>query len=651
MENLGRQFDKQVYAATDNTALRPFYNLYYYTEARRTEWLGGDTAAIFLNTTLIDNDLGAIAGGSVVTLSLPLEKKVAERTERKLKGEQRVLVLLVAIGKYDSSELPPLGYPVSDAHAFDDTLTNLQIRQHTRLVVTKIQNGTFAEVTAAINDLYREANDEDIVLFYFAGHSLDRKIILCSDGSRDNASAGWDNAALNQLIGQARKNCRAQTVFLLDTNIDDSWRPPPGDILLGGDRNGRVVESSGTPPGGVFINAILTIIDKIPDITYKDLVLWSRQLIEGRGFEQTPFYSAAPGLENRLFLRYWPRAADQEDALIAYYPGKRVWRLISEDFRGINGSRAEVIHAYDQLQQEFDNPTVSPIFLSDGEKYLDSTNPFYASADHDMLYGVRIQRSPLHTHLYGFPTDPDVVACKAMLTSQVFDFFSRWEQMALIEHPAQADDALRQGELSIRFAPGGSQRYIVSAFPPAINSARKSVQARLSWSAADAIGLLSSLAKYARYEYLTWLSEDADDEISYGKFDVEVNFFGLIAANNPGEPLHLDHKSFTFSGGKASFERLTVNFFNGYSRPIYFDLYLQTSDLAIARIGSSGNEGLMPGRIDIPFDHQRLLSRLLDGEITACFRVLLSFDPIRVDFSQPGLAATNPTLNGDRTNE
>lgn len=109
-----------------------------------------------------------------------------ERPVRKSDGEVQIYAVVVGIGDY--SAMPQLSYAASDAQRFYNHLKSPNggaiPKSHIRLLID--QDATQVNVIAALKQIARKADGNDVIMFYFSGHGLDGAFLPIDFNSYSN---------------------------------------------------------------------------------------------------------------------------------------------------------------------------------------------------------------------------------------------------------------------------------------------------------------------------------------------------------------------------------------------------------------------------------------------------------------------------------
>ncbi|MBL7825266.1 MAG: caspase family protein, partial [Saprospiraceae bacterium] len=88
-------------------------------------------------------------------------------------GAVQIYAVVVGVGDY--ARMPQLAYPASDAQRFYSHLLSPKggsiPKNHIRLLID--DEATKTNVLAALKQIARKADGNDVILFYFSGHGLD----------------------------------------------------------------------------------------------------------------------------------------------------------------------------------------------------------------------------------------------------------------------------------------------------------------------------------------------------------------------------------------------------------------------------------------------------------------------------------------------
>ncbi len=176
---------------------------------------------------------------------------------------------LVSVGveQYDDPRITPLRYAVADARAIAAAFRAAGVPQRNVTVLTSDQTALAVRplrvrVIAALQAVRDQAEDEDRLIVFFAGHGVEQdgqQFLLTSDARRDLVE---DTALPMALIGKALKGLRAREVlFILDAcrNNPDAARGDTDARLTDGLARGmRPMVVADTGPAQVAVATLLS---------------------------------------------------------------------------------------------------------------------------------------------------------------------------------------------------------------------------------------------------------------------------------------------------------------------------------------------------------------------------------------------------------
>ena len=106
-----------------------------------------------------------------VSLAATKSISVTPRLQSKL-AEGKRYALIIGIGRYRDTRIPPLRYTVADARAMYDVLTDPRHgrfpKGNVRLLLD--ERATLVNIRKGLNWLVREAGEDDTVVVYYSGH-------------------------------------------------------------------------------------------------------------------------------------------------------------------------------------------------------------------------------------------------------------------------------------------------------------------------------------------------------------------------------------------------------------------------------------------------------------------------------------------------
>jgi hypothetical protein len=131
-------------------------------------------------------------------------------------------------------------------------------------------------------------------------------------------------------------------------------------------------------------------------------------------------------------------------------------------------------------------------------------------------------------------------------------------------------------------------------------------------------------------------------DVDYGWVPPEGSFLSMEHAGRPDQADKewvVDHEALNIEGGLVRVNQLAIRMHSRESFPVFYDVYLVTSDLRIRKLTDTMIPLVAGGVIQMNFREEKLVEAVLSGAITVRMKVLYSADPICVDLSQPGIGA------------
>jgi hypothetical protein len=645
MERFENQFSFEVHNNNGNRdTLRPFYNLYHYTQARKNEIFSKGNKRISEHAQKIESITSG--DGKGYTITMPLSKAIADRTNRKLNKVQRILSLLIGIDEYSDLSYALRGCTYGARH-LEEALKQLnngdnENNQEGYATDTYLklynQDATKNNILGEIKVLFANANPEDICLIYFAGHgengSYQENTIIPVDYTKDNSVTISNKEFLSHL--HAVKNYMpCKTVFILDSHTGYYNWLDEDDIFIGGVRHTSQTEQpfdTGNVVASAFLLALTDIIRSTKGkITYRHLLRWLRFKVEqDYGIkEQTPVLQTNLANLDNYFLRTDSKIKN-DAPVIAYHKATHTWQLLEEDFKVMP------LNVSTQLR---DYETDELVKNASGELFVEKNIICFGGntneLDKSKLYRTDYQRELLDILFEkGMRAYPDNEKIRLNLEEFAFDWFSKWEEIQVVRRKnlhEYSDHLVIDSD---------NNNYIVHFTNRDKNEMRD--QLRLPWIFSQQIPLVEFLDRFTRYYYFLNLHRPAEDEYYKKYAPLNVTMLYSWADNkfhNPRDQhqLILSEEAFNIIGGSIEFKQLSISIQNKERFPVFCELYLVVSSLVIKKVAPITLR-IMPGEsMAIGVDERKAFEEILTKGLTGQLKLLTSRDPHQIDFSQTGI--------------
>jgi hypothetical protein len=641
MDRLEKQYRFNVHNANGNglEVLAPFFNLYYYSQSRKHEMFGQSQQAQ-INASQIMNLPLSVNGGA--TISLPLAKNIADRTERRLNNIQRVVSLLIGIDEYKEH---PLKGCVSSAKNLQELLIHLAVKREDRIQGKKEnsinadsvftvfnEQATRQNILGSVAAIFKEANPEDVCLVYFAGHAQNKSYtentLFPVDTEFGNSHDLVNEDFLKAFIEGKRKT-PCQVVMILDSHTGYYHWVNEDDIFLGAVRHTTQteVQIKGNTTESPFFNALTYILSCTRGtITYRHLLLWLRFYVKNMFPEsdEQPVLMASPSNLDKYFLRADLRNIN-DAPVIAFNKEHNYWQVLQEDFKLIIINTLANLKDYNTFQ---DIPDArGEVFVREGELRFGGAT---TGLNVDSIYRLDIQKSRLPVI---FSIENAEENWLKVLNDLGFGAFSKWQTL---EFFLEGDKTLRDDaeRLVLDNVESG---YILSY--NTTDEHEKAYVRELEIGGANF--LRDAIEKFVRYHYLCNLQLLQDYNKIYAPLDIlfsvgwKGNWTGKFLDS---EHLNINEEAFSISEGEIKFYPFELNIENKESFPVYCSLYILASNFTIKMIPAQALNPIMPHTtatviMDEPEYFELILSQSLNGQL----KLLASRDPVQVDFSQSGV--------------
>lgn len=620
--------------------LRPFFNLYFYTEARKGQLFKKSYEEIYANAEKISLDVPGYTGVAD-TFTMPLTKEVADRTERKIHKVQRVVSLLVAIDEYKQN---PLRGCVHSAQRLREWLDERngdgrQSRKEggfdTKTVFTVFnEEATRQKIFAALTTLFSKADPEDICLLYFSGHGQNRSVyentLMPVDFGLGN-SPNLVNEDFRKAIEEGKRKTGCQVVMLLDSHTGYYKWVGENDIFLGAVRH--TMQTENPFDRGVFespfFHALAYILSGTKGkITYRHLLLWLRFLVKNElpNVDQTPVLMASLSNLDNYFLKKDLRNAD-DAPVMAFNPSEGRWHVLVEDFTLVTTNTTTYVKDYNNSEN---------IAGASGEVFVRESGFLFGGVTKDLnrdaLYRLDVGRPPLAVVI-----DEEGAQGNALMESLAnvrFGAFSKWSGIAVAASGNKTKPG-GNGERMVvsRIASG----YVVRFEPRDQNEKPVIGDLRLS----EASLVKEALYKFVRYHYLGDLDLPKTNYKLYERLSVHLHHRWLDKANEKDftrRKLVVNEEAFRINGGRINILPLELQLSNDEDFPVFCAVCLLSSNLKVLQLTIKEISPLLPKttlktEVSEPEFFEAILAEGLSGQL----KLLASRDPLQQDFSQTGI--------------
>lgn len=641
MEKVKQQYDNKLSGVTNGNQLAAFNRLYFYGKARKEQLYHQRAEKVYDYSKEIANFIEEGVSVGKQEYNLPLMKEAVERTERKVKKVQKVFCLAVGIDEYPG--LSNLKSTYTDAHVIIELLETLVAAgsfevEHVILTGEKV---TKQGVLDNLSSLYRKANPEDIVFFYFSGFAsrdiqipggfseqsrpVDVNRIMMPDFKQEDDNTFITDREFSDLISvYNRKN--AHTVVMLDANTGYyNWAGPNG-VFIGSTRYGYGYESSELR-NGLFSLELKDIITKTKGkVTYRDLITYLRFKVASNATRQLPILYGNEEFYNRCFLTQLDTPGSNH-SLIAFNKQTESWEVLEPYFKvELPGEQAYASNRLAGDTRMFSGsvrfaPSLNKmIFVDDGIERMDT----------GMFYMLETHEKPMYVQ-FGHRTD-----LEAALVQIQHHAFPLWDHFIIAGEPLQIPNA--SGAPSDCFAvwrfPGDSGQLAVL---PGTNDKHYTLRIDSEYSQSlkknlTIPELTEHITRFANFYNLSQpylkKAEERELRISVSFVRGKEEFF-----ISPATLSTEINKLMYIEKDKILFHPFKIMIHNDEDFPLFARCYFLGSDFSVH---------LVPGDIQIPskeashseYDITEVATIMLEQNIWFRFKVLISRDPVRIGLSQ-----------------
>jgi hypothetical protein len=671
MDRFGQQINLNIHSkAPGNT--RAFINLHSYSKANKAllfEKSETEISNLFyeLETSFIGDKNSADT-----TIQLPISKGVEKRLERKKHKIQRVVSVVIGIDNYHTSPLNSSKNSVEQITMMLEVLKeniNFKIEEP----ITLLDNeATREKILGSISDSIGLMNPEDILLIYYSGHGVtgNKAALVPVDADLGQLKNLIDRSFFYDWFPQEKevRKKQFQTVFILDA-CGDGFLPWVGadDIQFAAVRNEelQMEQKTNTLKGDSWFSSNLNsqLQKSQGKITYNNL----QQLLklaanDNKEISETPVFLIPDKYRNNFFLSGEAPVQSPGFFLISYNHFIDAWCVADEDF---------VIMPTNATAYIYDYETRELIEGGGGEIFVRNKRFLFGGAttglNKNKLYWVRAKEQQLYfsvsndfslvtAELNPSKAAAHILEIEEVLSKTTLDTYSLWKNL----ENYQADESNADISYSLKISP----RIEITIAPMNDSLVYKVVflnrgedtepAAKMYWVANDLRNLFDSIEKLSQYFYVNNLQlpkqfggNNKDDfgekYTTYSPLWVEVNHkWPLIKDQNSikasSRTLILDKECFKIENGEIVFNPFGIEIVSHEPFPLFYEVYLMISDFLIKRISLNKVNRIEAGQsIDIEWKDDAIVERVLMGEVKIQVKILLSRDPITIDFSQTGI--------------
>ncbi|MEM7374264.1 MAG: caspase family protein [Bacteroidota bacterium] len=175
IEQLQRQYSLRIQVNPNAEQAQKLEHLLEYSRGSKNLLMGRTQEAIAAFRKLPSLKDAPSTTSSMVnkTLSFPAAiggEAIRSVSEDDYDGEQ-IYAMLVGIDTYEDPAVTPLSSCVKDTHAIGEYLRKHHFEKDLRILKLTNEEATYERVVESFRTHFRRARSEDVILFYFAGHS------------------------------------------------------------------------------------------------------------------------------------------------------------------------------------------------------------------------------------------------------------------------------------------------------------------------------------------------------------------------------------------------------------------------------------------------------------------------------------------------
>ncbi|WP_343693651.1 hypothetical protein [Chitinophaga sp.] len=611
-ERFKQQLDLDIYD-TNSTGKQLFINFSLYNQVNILKLAGKPADEAFEHFNQFDTHL--ITDGTDDTgITLPLQEEIVQQlfTRKKVKTRVYTLVIKVdegieAINTAHGMLIHHIRIALGEIGRFHD----YQVVEVTQMHREVLEAEPLIE---AIGSLFRQTRNEDMVLICILGArgSMERE-----EGIKMKDGNILYSHEFRELFVKAKGNSNAQVVIIMDT-------PDVGKALWVGDYDIQISFPGLSAVNNRPLNWIFNyLFQNGGAITYRDILRLARHKT---GFRGGINMHVPPEYWNNYFLSK-STYAFANDGYLVVAGNENSWSVLDDDFKVPVLSTTTKAHYYTSFEEI---PGVSGELFT---RYDANTLLFAGDSkrlDKSRIYKVVPEKRALKVEcIFGEVAERNEFY--RALKSRKINAFSRWEQFLFPEddfHKYPSTDATVQihrihaQSLTFSFFEGDNPIY------GSINYSIPTID--------EALRIIDVLN---RYQYFTSLNHSfLSDSLKYEPIRIGYNCYWegstpYVHFNSDLFQLQVDERAIITDKGSVSFRKLFLRIESVEKEVLYFNIYLLTSlmDIVLLEKGSFRNER----DISLPID--RYLNDICNNRYSAQLKILVSKDPIIVDFSQRGI--------------
>lgn len=626
MERFRTQYDATILHPGTEQEITPFINLYKYSAARKAAlFQKGGSVVYDLFDRIRDEYISSGIEEGQDMITLPIQRSMGEKLDKKKRKVQQVYALVVGIDTYKAEGISALKGCVSDAMMIRGLFTRLE-EQGTHVIDVQMllnEEATLNNILEHLENRYAAANPEDIVVFFFAGHGENSNYasnhLICYDTERGDKSLllSLSDALFKDFTNKVNRN-KCHTVVLLDSHTGYYNWTNEGDIFLGAVRhttqseyikNGKVVS--------FFAEALELLITKTRGrISYRDLLHFMRTDAVNNTVLSGQELPVLMGLHpDRYFLSN--EVCENNSHLLLYNEEHKMWEIVQENFREIPVHVTAHVYPYNSINDG--NIAHGVTFFEQGKYFLESSSIL---PDKEQLYNIRFDRSPFNLHvLMNNHITPKTTGLQSVLEKGIKEMpslrFHSWEKISSF--------VFKQGPYTVNVMPiikSDMRGYEYKVF-----SGDK------SFSSGKA---LTAIQKAMKFSYVTNITSSDNTRLI-----TSVAYAGSItdlSSDRRDGLIKITEDFFRIEGARIACYPLTFDMMNNEAFPVYPDIYLCLPDLSIIRLSKYGQHIMPEQRRTFEVDITPHLDKIYTAEgMQFIFKVLISRDIILHDFSQTGI--------------
>lgn len=551
-------------------------------------------------------------------IGLPVLNEVGRRILRKKEKQQRVLPLLV-----DSSD-EKKGHDIAGLKVFLEKLSGNFGLEITPAKVCEGEAATWFNVREQLATIINSANSEDILLFYFRNNQWKNSDTLYFTPT--GSASGWQpigQKVFTDFLTEIRREKAVQIVFVIDQTLS------PGSIFV----NGHDIQLSWSfnqkaDQSQLFYKVLYNFfVNMTVPVSYSDLVEILRTLVEDGGSVGSPEIRIAlhckPDVGDYIFLTRRPKTQQANRHLIVYNRARGNWQVAPHDFITISKNKTTTVFQYN-------SPKI--VKMAVGEVSDKSGKLLFAGRmdrlNKKAVYEIQPELPPFKIYAEKFETAFSNIVNH--IQPDIYSNFSGFKTYLPIA--SKERDSIQGLHLSNLFQEPASIGVLFNLKERDSGSINK-----LKFDRIPATHLPVFLKIATRFEYVYNLRYPNPGS---GEIDVDTTFSWIGDKSErqfePSGQLALGKEAFTIRDGRITICQIGARAKSFEDTPVYLDIYILTGSLQIKRLT---NQFTTVGPIqtrELFFDEQELVSDMLSNDQFAVIKILLSYFPILIDFTQDG---------------